>query len=46
MWIIIELMPGKTETILVNEGENAEVISRAFSKKFGLSESVEFLLWE
>jgi hypothetical protein len=40
------LRPGVTETVVVYEGESAEQISRAFAKKFKLSESIEFHLRE
>ena len=46
MKISIEVAPGQTETILVREGETAEQVSRAFADKFGLSESLEFILRE
>jgi hypothetical protein len=40
------LKPGFVETLLAYEGQTAEQISRAFAKKFGLDESVEFMLRE
>lgn len=46
MQINIEVKPGVTETVLVHEGESADQISRAFAQKFGLSESIEFILRE
>lgn len=32
--------------MIVREGETAEQVSKAFAEKFGLSESVEFMLRE
>lgn len=44
--INIEIKPGQTEVLIVREGESAEQISRAFAEKYGLQESLEFMLRE
>ena len=46
MKVTIDLGEGQQETILVREGENAEMVSRAFATKFDLTEDTEFLLRE
>jgi hypothetical protein len=46
MKVTIELGEGIQETLLVREGESAEMVSRAFAIKFDLSEETEFLLRE
>ena len=46
MQINIEVRPGQTEAIAVYEGETPDQISRAFARKFNLSESLEFALRE
>ena len=46
MKVTIDLGENKQETILVREGESAEMVSRAFANKFDLTEDTEFLLRE
>lgn len=46
MKVTIDLGEGQNETILVREGESAEMVSRAFAAKFQLTEDTEFLLRE
>ena len=46
MKVTIDLGEGQQETILVKEGESAEMVSRAFAVKFDLTEDTEFLLRE
>ena len=46
MKVTIDLGEGAHETILVREGESAEMVSRAFAAKFDLTEDTEFLLRE
>ena len=46
MKVTIDLGEGQNETILVKEGESAEMVSRAFAAKFQLTEDTEFLLRE
>ena len=46
MKVTIDLGDGVQETLLVREGESAEMVSRAFALKFDLTEETEFLLRE
>jgi len=46
MKVTIDLGDGVQETLLVREGESAEMVSRAFAMKFDLTEETEFLLRE
>jgi hypothetical protein len=46
MKVTIDLGDGVQETLLVREGESAEMVSRAFAIKFDLTEETEFLLRE
>lgn len=46
MKVTIDMGENHKETILVREGETAEMVSRAFAVKFDLSEDTEFLLRE
>ena len=46
MKVTIDLGEGHDETILVREGESAEMVARAFAVKFKLPEDTEFLLRE
>ena len=46
MKVTIDMGEGHKETILVREGETAEMVSKAFATKFQLTEETEFLLRE
>ena len=46
MKVTIDMGESHKETILVREGESAEMVARAFATKFSLTEETEFLLRE
>ncbi len=46
MKVTIDLGEGQQETILIREGESAEMVARAFAAKFELTEQTETLLQE
>lgn len=46
MKVTIDMGSDHKETILVREGESADMVARAFATKFSLTEETEFLLRE